>query len=155
MSVERIYESPRVTKPYTDEQWAAIVALGHAVDADLAAHDVRLTMGGEPTFVSADDRDGDEWNIAALGPTKRLRAADLLWRLQGALRRQRRSSTSARASGIPASSCRAGRSAATGARDGEPVWRDARSFADETAPDGHDRGGRRAIHPGARRLAWV
>jgi uncharacterized protein (DUF2126 family)/transglutaminase-like putative cysteine protease len=82
MSVQRIYESPRVTKPYTEDQWARIVALGHAVDTDLARDDVRLTMGGEPTFVSADDRDGDEWNMTAVGPTKRLLAADLLWRLK-------------------------------------------------------------------------
>ena len=30
MAVRRIYESPRVTKPYTEEQWRAIDALGHA-----------------------------------------------------------------------------------------------------------------------------
>src|SRR5688572_10181650 len=68
MSVQRIYESPRVTKPYTDEQWLQIEALGRQVDADLVAGDVRLTMGGEPTFVSTDDMAGDEWNTAALGP---------------------------------------------------------------------------------------
>ena len=82
MSVQRIAESPRVTKPYTDAQWGKILACGRAVDEDLAIGDVRLTMGGEPTFVSTTDRDADEWNIAALGPTKRARAADLLFRLK-------------------------------------------------------------------------
>ena len=80
--VKRIHEDPRVTKPYSDEQWAAIEALGHAVDAELRAQDVRLTMGGEPTFVSIDDMDGAEWNIAALGPTKKGLAEALLLRLK-------------------------------------------------------------------------
>ena len=72
MSVQRIYESPRVTKPYTDEQWAGDRrARPRGRRAISPRHDVRLTMGGEPTFVSVDDRDGDEWNTAALGPTKR------------------------------------------------------------------------------------
>ncbi len=82
MKVERIWEAPRVTRPYTDEQWAGIQALGHRVDEDLDRHDVRLTQGGEPTFVSVDDRDGAEWNTEALGPTKRMRAAELLERLK-------------------------------------------------------------------------
>ena len=82
MKVERIWEAPRVTKPYTEAQWSQIEALGHAVDADLMAQDVRLTMGGEPTFVAVDDPDGAEWNTAALGPTKRLRAATLFGRLK-------------------------------------------------------------------------
>ncbi len=82
MRVERIFEAPRVTKPYTREQWAAIEKLGHEIDADLKAMDVRLTMGGEPTFVSIDDPDGAEWNTAAQGPTKRLRAAELFHRLR-------------------------------------------------------------------------
>ena len=67
MSVTRIHEDPRVTKPYTEEQWAEIEALGHQVDADLKRGDVRLTMGGEPTFVSIDDMDGPEWNTAGAG----------------------------------------------------------------------------------------
>ncbi len=82
MSVRRIWESPRVTKPYSDAQWESIERLGTAVDADLAAQDVRLTMGGEPTFVAVDDPDGEEWNTAALGPTKRRYAADLFHRLK-------------------------------------------------------------------------
>lgn len=82
MSIIRIHEDPRVTKPYTEEQWRAIEALGHQVDAELQAGDVRLTMGGEPTFVSRDDMDGAEWTIAAHGPTKRKLAGDLLKRLK-------------------------------------------------------------------------
>jgi len=82
MGVTRIWEAPRVTKPYSEEQWQQIEALGHAVDAHLQQQDVRLTMGGEPTFVSMDDPDGAEWNTDAMGPTKRLLAADLFHRLR-------------------------------------------------------------------------
>jgi uncharacterized protein (DUF2126 family)/transglutaminase-like putative cysteine protease len=82
MEVKRIAESPRVTKPYTDEQWAAIAAAGHAVDERLQAGDVRLSMGGEPTFVAVEDMDGAEWNTEAVGPTKRLFGEQLIRRLR-------------------------------------------------------------------------
>ena len=82
MKVTRIHEDPRVTLPYSDDQWSRIEALGHQVDAALTAQDVRLTMGGEPTFVSIDDMDGEQWNTAALGHDKRVRAEDLLDRLR-------------------------------------------------------------------------
>ena len=82
MSVTRIHESPRVTKPYTDEQWADVLQLGEQVDAQLVAEDVRLTMGGEPTFVSNQDRDGAEWNTDAMGPTKRGLATELVHKLR-------------------------------------------------------------------------
>jgi uncharacterized protein (DUF2126 family) len=78
MQVTRIHEDPRVTKPYTDDQWRDILALGDRVDAELEAGDVRLTMGGEPTFVAIDDMDGEEWNTAAMGPDKRRLASALL-----------------------------------------------------------------------------
>ncbi len=82
MSVARVLERPRVTKPYTDDQWRAIEQLGDKIDAVLTAGDVRLTMGGEPTFVSIDDMEGAEWNTAAVGPTKRAFADTLIRRLR-------------------------------------------------------------------------
>ena len=82
MKVTRIHESPRVTKPYSDEQWAQVLELGEQVDAQLKAQDVRLTMGGEPTFVSTQDRDAPEWNTDALGPTKRGLATELVHKLR-------------------------------------------------------------------------
>ncbi|HXX03915.1 MAG TPA: transglutaminase family protein, partial [Xanthobacteraceae bacterium] len=82
MSVKRIAERPRVTAPFSEEAWTALDALGEKVDGDLAAHDARLTMGGEPTFVSVDDYQSAEWNTAALGPMKRVRADDLIRRLR-------------------------------------------------------------------------
>ncbi|MFI5042183.1 MAG: transglutaminase family protein, partial [Acidimicrobiales bacterium] len=80
-SVRRIHEDPRVTKPYSDEQWARIDGLGHAVDARLEAGDVRLTLGGEPTFVSTDDMEGAEWTTDADGEAKRILAERLTRRL--------------------------------------------------------------------------
>jgi uncharacterized protein (DUF2126 family)/transglutaminase-like putative cysteine protease len=82
MSVTRVHEDPRVTKPFNDAQWRAIDALGEHVDHDLVRHDVRMTQGGEPTFVSIDDMDGPEWNYTALSPKKRELAENLLKRLQ-------------------------------------------------------------------------
>ena len=82
MKVTRVHEDPRVTLPYTDGQWKKIEALGRQVDHDILAGDVRLTMGGEPTFVSVDNMEGEEWNTAALGDEKLQAAEKLLWRLK-------------------------------------------------------------------------
>ncbi len=90
MRIERVWEAPRVTRPYSAEQWAAIEALGQRIDAELEAGDVRLTQGGEPTFVALDDRDGAAWTSEALDPqrrdadkpSKRALAEDLLFRLK-------------------------------------------------------------------------
>ncbi len=82
MSVTRIHEDPRVTQPYTAVQWSDIDHLGKQVDAELQAGDVRLTQGGEPTFVSIDDMDGEAWNFTALSPEKWTLAERLTWRLK-------------------------------------------------------------------------
>ena len=82
MTIQRIRETPRVTKPYSEAQWRAILDTGVRVDRALDRADTRLTMGGEPTFVSATDLDAPEWNTEATGPTKRLHADRLLRRLQ-------------------------------------------------------------------------
>ena len=71
-----------MTKPYSEETWAAIVEAGQAVDERLTAGDVRLSMGGEPTYVAADDMEGAEWNTTAVGPNKRRYAEDLIRRMQ-------------------------------------------------------------------------
>lgn len=80
--VTRIHEDPRVTRPYSEDEWLNINALGRAVDAELQSNDVRLTMGGEPTFISIDDMDSAQWNTDALGKDKLRLAKDLLLRLK-------------------------------------------------------------------------
>ncbi|MEP6560276.1 MAG: transglutaminase family protein, partial [Nakamurella sp.] len=80
--VRRIQEDPRVTLPYTPAQWAAVQSVGALVDKRLDAGDVRMTMGGEPTFVSIDDGTSAEWTIDADGPKKRERAGVLAERLK-------------------------------------------------------------------------
>jgi uncharacterized protein (DUF2126 family)/transglutaminase-like putative cysteine protease len=82
VTLARVAEKPRITRPFADEAWVALDALGRAIDRSLLAQDVRLTMGGEPTFVSIDDAQSAEWTTAALGPAKRIRADDLLRRLR-------------------------------------------------------------------------
>lgn len=82
MRVTRVAEHPRITKPFSEESWQALDALGHKVDQELEDMDVRLTMGGEPTFVSIDDFESAEWNADAVGPTKRAKADILIRRLQ-------------------------------------------------------------------------
>jgi transglutaminase-like putative cysteine protease len=115
MQVERMRETPRVTRPYSEAQWEAIDRLGHQVDDELAAGDVRLSMGGEPTFVSAEDMEGEEWNTAALGPRKRALGGQLIKRLH------RRFAPGGllhfgQGKWYPGSRCRVGPSPATGAR---------------------------------------
>jgi uncharacterized protein (DUF2126 family)/transglutaminase-like putative cysteine protease len=84
MSIQRVVDRPRVTKPYTEEEWQALVQCGNDVDRRLFEGDVRLTMGGEPTFVSSREPDAPEWNTAALGGRKEEMGDRLLRRLHDA-----------------------------------------------------------------------
>jgi len=136
MQVTRIYESPRVTAPYTDAQWQAVLALGHAVDVDLVRQDVRLTQGGEPTFVSVDDREAAEWNISALGPTKRGFGMKLLKKL-----RERYGAHGflhyGQGKWYPGEQLPRWAFSIYWRADGEPCWSDQALLADESVALGH------------------
>jgi len=152
MTVKRLFESPRVTKPYTEEQWAEIEKLGNKVDADLIKHDCRLTMGGEPTFVSISDRDDPEWNTVALGPQKRLLADDLMRRLK---RRFTKGALLHYGQGkwYPGESLPRWAFAAYWRKDGEPVWTNEKLFALESKNYGHgEKQAEQFIHALAKRL---
>lgn len=136
MQVTRIHESPRVTRPYTEEQWARIQSLGHRIDEELRTGDVRLTMGGEPTFVSIDDPEGAEWNFTAVSPAKRVLSATLLKRLRARM--------------APGSLLHYGQGkwypgeplprwalSAYWRKDGVPLWKDDSLIADESKDYGH------------------
>ena len=137
MWVERIWEAPRVTKPYSDEQWQAIVSLGQKVDEDLQAQDVRLTMGGEPTFVALDYPDDPEWNTAALGPNKRRLATDLFHRL-----REHYAPSAlvhfGQGKWYPGEQLPRWSLNAYWRRDGEPIWHNPALYADEQHDYGVD-----------------
>jgi uncharacterized protein (DUF2126 family)/transglutaminase-like putative cysteine protease len=78
MSVRRLNEAPSLAKPYTDEEWARVREVAHSIDRDLVEQDVRLTMGGEPTYVGIDEPESMQWNIEALGAIKRTRGLALI-----------------------------------------------------------------------------
>jgi uncharacterized protein (DUF2126 family)/transglutaminase-like putative cysteine protease len=129
--VTRIHEDPRVTKPYSDAQWQAILDLGGRSDEILKKNDVCLTMGGEPTFVSIDDMEGEEWNSKALGRKKRELAGILLRKLRdkfgpgGVLHH-------GQGKWYPGEPLPRWALSAIWRRDGHPVWQEDQWLADET-----------------------
>lgn len=135
MTVSRVRETPRTTKPYTEEQWATLLRVGEAIERDIGRHDVRLTMGGEPTFVSVDDMDGPEWNTLALGPEKR--------RLAGVLFRKlaHRFATGpllhfGQGKWYPGEQLPRWALGCYWRKDGEPIWRNQQLYALESKPVG-------------------
>jgi len=136
MQVTRIYESPRVTRPYTDDQWAQVLALGEQVDAELRQGDVRLTMGGEPTFVSIDNRDAAEWNTDALGPTKRAYATALVHKLRDEYGRGGFLHFG-QGKWYPGEQLPRWALSICWRADGQPVWNNPALFADEREPAGY------------------
>ena len=136
MTVTRVHESPRVTRPYTEEQWADIEKLGHAIDVNLKKNDVRLTMGGEPTFVSVDDPDGAEWNFTAVSQKKRTLSGELIKRLRkqfapGSLLHY------GQGKWYPGEPLPRWALAAYWRKDGVPIWKDDSLIADEAKDYGH------------------
>src|SRR5262249_36950476 len=136
MGIRRIFESPRVTKPYSEEQWRQIEILGRRIDQELSINDVRLTMGGEPTFVSVDDMDGLEWNFTAFGDKKRELAGALIKRLKrqfaaGGLLHY------GQGKWYPGESLPRWSLSCWWRRDGEPIWKDDSLIADESQDLGH------------------
>lgn len=137
MSVTRIHEDPRVTKPYSEEDWQKIDQIGQQVDRDLEKQDVRLTQGGEPTFVSIDDMDGPEWNTQAHGDKKRELAGKLALRLkerftQGGLLHY------GQGKWYPGEPLPRWAINMYWRADGKPMWNDASLFSTDDQPEKYD-----------------
>ena len=139
MGVTRIYESRRVTKPYSDAEWKAIDALGSKVDQRLVAQDVRLTMGGEPTFVSLDDRLGDEWHFTALSDAKKKLGFDLFQRLATRFA-NKPLAQHAQGKWYPGEILPRWAMNMFWRVDGQPVWLDQNLLADPEAPETKTKG---------------
>ncbi|MFN9721582.1 MAG: DUF2126 domain-containing protein [Planctomycetota bacterium] len=136
MEVNRIHEDPRVTRPYTEDTWARIDATGYDVDRRLLANDVRLTMGGEPTFVSIDDMEGAEWNSDAVGPMKQRLSDQLIRRLRdrfgtGGLLHY------GQGKWYPGESLPRWAYTCLWRKDGQPIWKNEKLLADLGLTAGH------------------
>ncbi|MEI6413582.1 MAG: transglutaminase family protein, partial [Pseudomonadota bacterium] len=135
-TVTRFKEDPRVTKPYDETQWLHIQALGRLVDERLEQQDVRLTQGGEPTFVSIDDMETPEWTTAALGKHKRERAEVLVRRLRQHFAPQGLLHT-AQGKWYPGEPLPRWALGLYWRKDGVPVWRDGQWLAEAQRDYGH------------------
>ena len=137
MHVSRVVDRARVTKPYADEEWERVLALGDAVDAEMREHDMRLSAGGEPTFVSIDEPDAPEWNTDALGGRKEeiadrlLRRLMTLWAPGGVLQH-------GQGKWYPGEQLPRWAHACYARADGHPLWRDGELLADAGHDYGHD-----------------
>jgi uncharacterized protein (DUF2126 family)/transglutaminase-like putative cysteine protease len=134
-SVQRLSDPPRPSKPYSEEEWGQISHLGQRVDQDILDRDIRLTQGGEPTFVAIDNRDLPEWNITALGSHKRELANDLLLRLRDHLAPQGLLHFG-QGKWYPGEELPRWKFACYWRTDGQPIWEDPSLYAKETAPTG-------------------
>jgi len=131
MKLTRFFEDPRVTKPYTNDQWENINLIGQAVDKEFKKGDIRLTMGGEPTFVSMDDMEAKEWNTTALGENKRRLSENLFRKLK---KRWTKGSLiySGQGKWYPGEQLPRWVLGCYWRKDGKPIWSDEGLLADET-----------------------
>jgi len=137
MTVRRLDEAPRISKPFSEEAWEEVRRVAHQIDADLIAQDVRLTMGGEPTFVGLDEPESPQWNIEALGPLKRTRGLSLIRSLRektapGALLHF------GQGKWYPGEALPRWAFHCISRNDGVPVWENGDLFALEDASHGYD-----------------
>ena len=83
MSVAGEGETPRTTKPsIPTHKWASLLEVGEAIEQDIERSATRLTMGGEPTFVSVDDTDAPNGTPWRWGLEKRRLAGVLFCKLE-------------------------------------------------------------------------